>query len=652
MTPWSIDALRQQAQDIAAAFRFREPPINLEIGWSDDYDRLFQSEVSGVTAPDSILDQSLQHGRILLQSEGGSGKSTVLKRLFIHALERDLTPTLIDLRIWSTETFDEWTLAQGNDTLRAAILLETLAQPPIGESVFTFSADDRFVVLVDGLNELPSAVADEIIRTLDSLARRNPNVGVVASDRIVRRRLHGEGWLLATIEPISTDEAERVLDRPVEEAEHELFQTAFFLDLAQREGIDATSSSRTLADFFVQHAGVEHDHLSSIAAAAFEMYAATETRRFPIDQFAGRVSKEDVAALRASGALVVDGDAAYFSHHLFHDFLASVHLARHPELWNDESFDVITFKAGSFDALALTLEQVEDRANADELVRRIYDWNFHASSYAVAKSRVLGELAVSDDLELALVAMLAERRWDPIVPTAQRVTDALRFFHTELADSFLAAESFAAAQELVEQSEVSDAYERWQQLYVRPEGDVAEDSVVGELQSEDSFVGWAAANALKRMVVNEELTRVLRALLHESEDETIRWRASHALGAHPGEDTVQSLFRAMLDDPYHWVRYGAVRSLVEAAAQRSDLRDPVFEELRTVISDVASKDPRTVQEFERALVLRQPPSGWAEAVAPVLEELLVGASTLEEQDHWREVAYRVQRAVEGAYARQ
>jgi hypothetical protein len=508
------------------------------------------------------------------------------------------------------------------------------------------------VVLVDGLNELPSAVTDEVIRTLDSLARRNPNVGVVATDRIVRRRLHGEGWLLATIERISKDEAARVLDRPIEEAEHELLQTAFFLDLARREGIDATSSSRTLAEFFVRHAGVDREHLPSIAAAAFEMYAATGTRSFPLERFAQLVPETAVDALRASGALVAEGDSAYFSHHLFHDFLASIHLAHHSDLWNDESFDVITFRAGSFDALALTLEQIQDRASADEFVRRIYDWNFHASSYAVAKARMLGGAAVSTDLELALVAMLAERRWDPIVPTAQRVSDALRFFHTDLADSFLSAESFAAAQRLVEETHLeSDAYEQWRQLYLIPDGAVADEYVVRQLQSPDSFVGWAAANALKRIDVSEQLTRLLRELLRDSNDETVRWRASHALGTHPGEETVKSLFRAMLNDSYHWVRYGAIRSLVEAAARSSDARDPIFEELRAVIGDVASKDRPTVQEFERALVLREPPPGWADVVAPVLEELLAQAPTLEEQDHWREVAYRVQRAVEGAYAR-
>jgi hypothetical protein len=382
------------------------------------------------------------------------------------------------------------------------------------------------------------------------------------------------------------------------------------------------------------------------------MYAVTGTRSFPLDRFAQLVPHDDVDALIASGALVADGDLAYFIHHLFHDFLASTYLASHTDRWNDESFDVITFRAGSFDALALALEQISNQGSADELVRRIYDWNFHASSYALPKARTLGGAAVSSDLELALVAMLAERRWDPIVPTSQRVSDALRFFHTELADELLSAESFAVAQQIVERASIdSNEYEQWRRLYLIREGAVAEDDVVEQLRSTDSFVGWAGANALKRMEVSEQLRNRLRELLQRSEDETVRWRASHALGAHPDNETVESLFGALLEDSYHWVRYGAVRSLVEAAARNADVRDRIFEQLRDVMPEVASKDVYTVQEFERALVLRNPPPGWANTVAPVLEELWAASSTLEEQDHWREVAYRVQRAADGAYAR-
>ena len=55
-------------------------------------------------------------------------------------------------------------------------------------------------------------------------------------------------------------------------------------------------------------------------------------------------------------------------------------------------------------------------------------------------------ISVSDGMEGALLANLAERRWDRILKAAQAVTDALRFVPSETARTFLEAESFEALQ--------------------------------------------------------------------------------------------------------------------------------------------------------------------------------------------------------------
>jgi hypothetical protein len=188
----------------------------------------------------------------------------------------------------------------------------------------------------------------------------------------------------------------------------------------------------------------------------------------------------------------------------------------------------------------------------------------------------------------------------------------------------------------------SEGFERWRALFSIPRGATIGDEVARSIEERDSLLGWTAANVLKRVRLSAPQQQYLRELLLESPDETLRWRASHALGAHASVATVEALLLA-LRDTYHWVRYGAIRSLIEIAATDETLRKVIFERLRTVVGEL-SEDRETLQEFERALLLREPPPAWAEAVEEVIEELWANAETMALQDHWRKVGYDVHRA--------
>ena len=155
-----------------------------------------------------------------------------------------------------------------------------------------------------------------------------------------------------------------------------------------------------------------------------------------------------------------------------------------------------------------------------------------------------------------MLAMLAERRWDPFRATAQQVSDALALFPSGTADSFLDAPDLASIFELVRSliSEGSSLW-KWANVFTHQIGSPVSDDDMVALEEGDSLMGWTMANVLKRSMLSDRQLARLTGILANGPDPTVRWRAAHALGAHPAQIDVDALFRA-LDDTYHWVVYG------------------------------------------------------------------------------------------------
>lgn len=623
-----------------------QPEFDLSVGWAAGYDGLFGGKLERSTPIEELVEVALRRGRVLLHAEGGTGKSAIVLRLLRHALAHGHLAVLLDVRRWTPPLFDEWGEAADNELYRMNLLFEHLGAQAVSEAELSLAPPSRKrVVLVDGINEVPSAVGGSILTALEAFAWRNPAAGVIATDRLARRELPSDAWQLATIEPISTATASQVLQADVPEEAAPLLRTAFFLDLAVKQGLDSTSSSRAFRHYFEQHVGLGPAQIVAAGAAAFDAYATERRRRFPFAPFRAVAGDRTTEALIESGTLILDGDEAYFIHHLYHDYLASAHLAADPEKWTSEHFDALTFKASSFDALAMALEQLDDPTRADDLLRRVYDWNFYGSAYALAKGRTLGASDVSKQMETALLTMLAERRWDVLRSTSERVTDALQIFPGETASALLDVRDLDELIAFVNQLPIEgEAFYRWRTLFSTPPGSDGDTDTIALLEGEDSLLGWTAANVLKRVRLNDEQQEYVRRLLAEA-PETVRWRASHVLGAHPSAANVEAL-AAALHDGYHWVRYGSIRSLVEIAARDPELRSSAFERVRASL-DALADDSSTIQEFERALILREPPPDWADAVEPVIEQMWAAAETIELQDHWRRVAYDVQKAASG-----
>jgi hypothetical protein len=159
-------------------------------------------------------------------------------------------------------------------------------------------------------------------------------------------------------------------------------------------------------------------------------------------------------------------------------------------------------------------------------------------------------------------------------------------------------------------------------VFATPRSSTVEMATVRQLQSKDSVIGWTVSNVLKRIEVPREQLDYVKSLI-AYRTPVVRWRAVHVLGAFPSSTHSRLLCGVLDRDSNHWVRFGAVRSLVEMAATgNSSLRKSVFSAIRTRLGKIAS-DQRSRRELESVLLVSRVKRRveWIQFVSGLLREL-------------------------------
>jgi hypothetical protein len=638
MPPETLDQYIAAAR--AALPELHKPVFEFEVAFAPTYERLLSGDVIDPNRDQAgVIARVLEEGRLILAAEAGAGKSSVAILAVARALEQQIAAVRVDLRRWSPDVHEQWKSLRESDTRRMALLLGRLADVPVSERhLRRFASRHGAVVAVDGLNEVPPSATRELTWVLDEFAARSPWAGVLVADRFHRRPLPSDLWQLATVTHV---------ERPDGAGQEP--DNALLLDIGGGAGHRHYNEARILRGHLVQVASLNDQELGALESTSLDLYRRYregQGRFFETHALADGVGDAVVERLEKSGELQREAERAFFRHHLFHDALAAGAVVADRELWTRDCFDALTFEANSFDAVALALELVDETDLADAFVMAVYDWNLYAAAYSVSQGRRHDSVAVSSSTELALLAVLAERRWDPIAPSVQKVEDALRVFPSKLAARLLAATDLDEVIELVRAEAEADAAESWLPLFA---GEASDEELIESL-SRGPLQGWIAANALRRNPLTERAREaVLEAL--GSTDGTVRWRAAHTLGADESDEAVDALLTVVDSDDWHWARYGAVRALVELAAHDEQRRELVLEQLRERLSQLADQE-LVFRELQSALQLRDPPNGWATAVAPLIEELFARAPTVSEQDHWRRVGRRITESVQAARSAQ
>ena len=391
-----------------------------------------------------------------------------------------------------------------------------------------------------------------------------------------------------------------------------------------------TTRSEEFRTFFVQHALAE-DEIDLAAVAAFHAYSSA-SRTFSIEEFSRWSSALIVQKLTAAGALVTEGNLAYFDHHLKHDYLASRYLAQHRGEWNDDVFMTVTFRASSFETIMLTLEQIDGTEAADYYLRQVYDWHPYGAGYAIAEAR---RTAASCEMRAVILAMLAERRLDMMTRTAERAADTLNLMRTDEAKPFQTATTLEDIFRIVNALDSAVGWFRdWRTLYTREPSSRAVDEDLVHLSEADSVNGWTASNVLKRLMLSDEQQNSVRQVLRNAADASVRWRAAHVLGAFPNTMNSEALLLALRDQAVS-VRLGATRSLIEIAARDATMTSVVFRGLTEHVADIAVH--RSVfEEVQRAVFIARDrvPANWTSYVLPFIALLQGKSSSPYEEDQW------------------
>lgn len=619
--------------------------ISLSVALCADYSALLRGEHGDPLTHQDLLSLAKQRGRILLSGRGGSGKSTLMRRLVVDGAAAGATVVLVDLSRWDHAASEGWHARRDGARDSIDFLLRRFGAGETDVADLDFlSARQEKLLVIDGLNETPGSTADDILSACDQIASLIINCSVIVSDRLVRRRTNGdERWFFAMPLDVDINEARKHLDVDALPAgAQRLLDSPYFVDKAMK-GALKNSPLATIRDFVESHGKLDAEGMDVAAEGAFAAYRDDESRSFDPARLPGEQGAGVADTLCQGGVLVrlPDGRLA-FNHHWVHDYLAARYLASQPQLWNFEhrhrSLDALTFKGNSFDAVAFALEELQAEAK-DEFLRAVYDWNPYAAGYALAEVEEIAPANISRPLRTIILAMLAEKKFDRHYRSARKALDALELFTDDAAVAMRNAVNREALIEIVaEEPEHSELFTTWKTQFTLPSGQAASDGTIDAVEEDDSIIGWTAANVLKRLSFTANQCDRLVHIAYNGRP-VIRWRACHVMGSATVDCFREALLDRVINDEDENVRYGAMRSLVELGSRSPDLATTLVEDLRPLLDEIA-KSPRVMAELKNAVFLSKGcvPENWSMEISRLFYARADVATDPVEMEAWSKLS--------------
>ena len=597
----------------------------------------------------ALLSLVLHDRKVIVVGPSGAGKSYLLAQVLRQAAaQEEPIPVYLDLKGGWRPDLAAGLTEPSNDVATDAsmnALLTASALDITTSELARISESKKLVIIVDGINEVPADVARLIRRTLDQYVRFHQNVRVLASDRRIDMFYRESRWTALHLSGATESEARNLIDGLFGEGKFDqlpkedrvMLRLPFFLDRALRSGKLQLGSRARAVDEFLRGAGFTEEQIDRIAPIAFGVYQRGEIG----------LNNDDLTSLEQDGVLtnlrdaviVIDGaSGAVFSHQLVHQFLAGRYLAEHPDKWTFQILDRVTADAASLDTVGMTIASISDEADRDRFLRIVYDWNWWAAVLALIESQN-GERKVSEALSTALLALAAQKRFDPVISSSRRVDGLLDQVPGPIAQRMREVGSHGELLDQLSRIEFPevDWWAFWLEVFLwTPERTQLTDREIALIGSPEPLIGWTIANSLRRFACSEEVVVFLRTIYRSQlRDEpgacATRWRVVHALGVCPTAQTAQFLFET-LDDSYAWVVKGAVRSLVETAALARDkaLRSSILEQLGDRWSQLG---PAPLGQILSAAFYRDTDPDWPNAVRPLLESIR-NRQTGGERERW------------------
>ncbi len=598
-----------------------------------------------------VLDVVLAKRRVVLYGPSGAGKSVLLRQILRQlAPGDDPVVVLVDLKSgWNVDWGSRLVEAPDESNVDSSLnlLLAACPQRPTASKLRAMAAERRVVLLVDALNEVPAETGQRIREALEQYLRREDNVSVLITDRRVELFYRDYRWTALDLRGASINEARAVVEEAFGKGSYDtlsaddqrLLTVPFFLERALRSHKLNLGSRADAVREFLEGAGFEEEELTRVANIAFTVYGRGVTVLQP----------EDLTALSDGGllkrlidaeVLIEDDEGMIISHQLVHQYLVGRYLAARPEDWTGVMLDMVTAEAASLDVVGMTIAAIPEQHDRDQFLRIVYDWSWTAAVIALGETQSTSH-AVSEALAIAILAMIAEKRFNAAQDTVARAEGLLRIVPGEFVREMLEVESSAQLYARVTSLDLTEAtwWPHWKKVFLGLAPETSQSlRALADIASSEPLIGWATANALRRFVPTGQAPVVLRAIFwsqlrDDSASKATRWRIVHTLGAWPSQENAALLFEAF-DDAYSWVVYGAVRSLVEMAARTDDatLRGEILDSLRANLTRLKPSARSTiawVAPYDGA------DQGWPQAVRPLLNTARDEAAGLE-RDRWEE----------------
>src|ERR1035437_2823479 len=569
----SSDALiEEHLAEIDTAMRsllFRETPrfayrVSLAESYTDVKRRTFQR--SG--APLDSLIPNDGSPCVALIGGGGTGKTNLARRLVRSMISAGMCPILFDLGRYPLAVRAE--LSKGNrlrieKEVLERIVLQTSVPRHTPTEIEVMARETRIVAVVDGLNEIPpneQALLLAFLRNADDSERPY----VVVTSRLGSRDAF-EGFAFASFDLLALDDVKSLYDQlhskgdqspfdALDPRVREILRKPFFLALAMRgpQLAGLHSFCGIFERFFTERLSVGGQHLANIADAAFLSLDAIGG--IQVAEFKARVGDNVYEGL--VDAEVISRDEKGFDHELWCNFLASKHLAQHPELWIDEHFDRVTIKASSFECLDLTMEQLEQAEQRDDFVKSVYNWNLPAAVECLEFAGGIDHGDVTRGLKVAILAVIAERALDPIAHSRENARAQLAEQPSAEARRLALAVDREALVAAIRNENIDDAwFAHWFEVFQLPDESPADTALIELLASGDPILGWAASNSVRRLHISDGQQATLLALFATNAGNqggnAVRWRILHSLGTHASVITIKFLREVFAGDAQMWV---------------------------------------------------------------------------------------------------
>jgi hypothetical protein len=635
---------------------------------------------------DQLIARVQASRMIILRGAAGSGKSTAMQHtaeLIGQSGYANIVPIYLQLRALSPDA------AQGfSDDLDDDGDAEHYLEPLLASSIVPLSIPDlkrlgdralaidggMILVMADGLNEIyGEEAANSILKRLTTyVTRRGLGACVLVTDRITPR--DAMQWQLARIERLTSEvvvnqfKAKQIdaIYNELTDNDRTLLQTPYFLVYALEHNTSRLSSAAEAIAAFFEDLGFTDAELDRMAKAAFDAYKEHRNSKFDVQVFAQAVEDATYRRLIDEGVVISlsaddappasaeAGQQAQFDHPLKHDYLAARYLAQHQERWNPWALDIVSFESNSFDALAMTLEMLTDEAQSDTFIERVHNWNWAAALVCIAKAMRTGSGRHSLEIQFAVLALVAEKRFDAVQQTRKRANEVISLFPPAIAVPYMQVrdlnELYAQVQQQV-QAEIRYKdreawFPKWRDLFARFDGPPFSEQDLKKIVDPQAIIGWTAANVFRRFKLSDVDVRQLHAYYdaclacgeRDWQASTIRSRVVHALGATDTAVVVELLLEALNRDSYLWSKIGATRSLVEIAALTADaaLRRTVIDTLIEMVTKANSLTlaSKTLREIGQSAFYRDAHAGWEQAVTPLIAHVRDLQQSAPEKEWW------------------